>query len=375
MGGQAIVQARGDRVRLPDRHRLAVEKKREDNDVRKSGQSLGEYGLAIALLAILGVTALTVLGGNIRSLFLNAEASLNPQGKLALSMDPQKKYQQTNGTPPFTAAGSSLPVAAGSHSAGDNRTFPDQVTLSIDPQTGQLKLADEASGGGKNSTSVDGGTLIAALADRLNHLVDFKTPDGETVPSELQTMLHTLSIQGSDMGTFYQDFQKNKDRIGAFQKLIAEQTAAGQLEGPPYYSSQLAESTIQYADNYIHFAQIYGKLAPQIDAMAKQNPDFLPLQQDLANYAGALSATTHHYIGQGFLGSVAINRVNPSDLATGLQKNPHAAPYFQQLSNTMASLPPAQRNTYFQKAIVGLGASLQVGTPVVSESPLKLALK
>jgi pilus assembly protein Flp/PilA len=46
----------------------------------ESGQDLAEYALLIALIAIVVIAAVTLLGGNIRTVFNNIAGALTPAG-------------------------------------------------------------------------------------------------------------------------------------------------------------------------------------------------------------------------------------------------------------------------------------------------------
>lgn len=319
------------------------------------GHALHEYAIALGLLAVVAIGALQLLGWNINNLFASTTSSKTTSETEKLFSLIGASTGQKSGKAPLQAS-----------------VIPQNVSLKIDPVTGKVMITDN-SGGEKNSTSVDGGTLIEGAAQALAKLQNMTLSNGQPLPDDIKALLQKLSAQGGQIGQFYSQFETSQDAINQLNQAISKQTAQGQFTGPPYYSPDLVSEAIGYTDQYIQFSQTYQQLQTKLTALAKTDPAAASIQKSMNDYAGAITNTAHENMGQPLFSALHIDRAQDSDLAAALKNNPTANQYFQLLNTQTANMSPAERETYFQQTILTIGEQLKVGTPITS-SDLSISL-
>src|SRR5687767_10998897 len=118
-----------------------------------NGQTMHEYGIILALIAILCIATLTLLGKNVSQLLgkVANQASMIASGQFGSNDEAANPHSAKNASqgeghiqPPTTTGGPSK-IAA----------MPSEVSLKIDPQTGQVVVTGSGTAD-KNATSVDG---------------------------------------------------------------------------------------------------------------------------------------------------------------------------------------------------------------------------
>lgn len=314
--------------------------------MKRKGQALYEYAIALGLLAIVSIGALQLLGWNVNNLFGQATSA--------------RTVSQTDQL--FSLIGASS-QGSGQPAQLKAANIPQNVLLKIDPDTGKVLISDQ-SGGEKNSTSVDGAAFITGASQALADLSKTTLANGEPLPDDIQALLKKLSASGSQLGQYYSAFEANQDAIAQLSQAMTQQQQAGQFSGPPYYPAELVTQTIGYTEQYIQLSQTYHQLEAKLGTLAQNDPAVAELKQKISSYAGAISTTAHENVGQPFFSDMHIEHVQSADLMAALRDNPTAAQYFQQVNSQTAHMPPAEREAYFQQSILTIGEQMKVGAPI-----------
>ena len=325
------------------------------------GQVLHEYAIALALIALLSVGALKLLGGNISNLF-----------QQSTSAEATQKTEQL-----YSLVGASLKngnnATTQSTNASSASSQPSKVTLKIDPATGQVVIQD-ATGSNTNFTSLDGGTVMSLAAQQLALLANTKLAGNQPLPNDMQMLLKQLSQTGTNLSGYFDELDTVRQQLVPFNKVIDQQNAQGQFSGPPYYDATMVNQVIAYTNQDIQFSALYQQLSSQLDTLPASDPAVIALKKQVDDYTGAISSISQDNVGAPFFSELHIEHVNSSDLTTALQNNSATAPYFQLLNDQSANMAPAEREVFFQQAIVSMGKQMQVGTPITDSQGIQLAL-
>lgn len=323
------------------------------------GQALHEYAIALSLIALLSLGALKLLGWNIGNLLQRSTSAETVQktDQLFSLVDVSVK-SGGSGVQPLTAQASTPPAS---------------VSLKLDPATGQVVI-NSTSSGEKNSTSVDGGTVMSLAAQQLAQLANTKLANNQPLPDDIQALLKQLSLTGTNLSGYFSQLEAYQKQLGQFNQVIDQQNAQGQFSGPPYYDAKVVSQAIGYTNQYVQLSAVYQQLSAKLAALPPGDPAVAVLQQQVSDYTGAISSMAHDNVGGPLFSQIHIEHVNPGDLAAALQSSPATAPYFQSLSVQSANMTPAQRETFFQQSIVAMGEQMKVGTPISGDQGVQLAL-
>jgi Flp pilus assembly pilin Flp len=317
--------------------------------LKQSGQSLQEYAIAIALIAVVAIGGLKLLGGNISNLF-------GTIGKPKAQNDVQHLY--------------ALIGADGRGNATDNPQGVTNALLKLNPVTGRVEITS-TTGGVTNATSADGVMNTVSLA--LAQLAATRMGNGQPLPDDIQQLLRKLSATGTDMGSLYGQIEQQQAAFDATNQVIQQQIAQGKYGGPPYYDSSYVQMTVNNANNYLTFAQTYQQLSEKLAGMAQTDPAVAALQQKVSSYAGAISGITFNNLAQPTFSSFHIDNVKTSDLLSSLSSAPLALQYFAPVATQTVLASPASRDSTFQQSFLSIGQQMQAGTPINADTGLSLS--
>jgi hypothetical protein len=316
------------------------------NRLKQNGQSAVEYGIALALVVVLAIGALSMMGKNIQDLLGYANASI--QDKVSKPLAQNAAMRGANGkTGGPTGSGQALAGTGG-------------VNLSVDSATGEVMI-NGVPLSDKNATSVDGGTLIKAMADQLGALSNWHSSSGEPLPPDAAALLQKLKASGQDMSVLAKNYEDPQAmaQLQQLQSVMAQQMRNGQYTGQPVYPDSVVNSMVHYGDQYAAFSQTYQQLDAVLDRLPPDSPDTVALKQQISAYGTTLQNMVHQGIGT-FFNDFHMTRVPPASLQAAMQNNPNAAGFFSQINAATAGLPDSAKDQYFQVAATNLGNQMLV---------------
>lgn len=309
----------------------------------QKGQSLTEYSLAIALIAVACIGGLIVFSGDL-------------SGGLKI----------TRGYLGIPDAGVKVADIPGGEAAEKKTSILDDpdsiesISLSVDPVTGELIYQISRNGGaGTQVTSEEGGAVTILLAQRLGKLAN-TTIGAEPLPTKISNLIKRLSATGELLGGVSR-------RIEA----MAGELSSMQQHSSGAYPAPLVSTGLTYSEIYLNFADIYNALKDEVyDTYPRGSAERNTLMRQINQLAGPIS-----YIANKETGKIIFNkdfkmsRVDKSYVQKRQKNFPNAV---QEMTNIQSTTPPTANTTnkkdqYFLHEVRVLGDQKQVGTPPTGE--------
>lgn len=232
----------------------------------EAGNTLTEYGLAIALIALLGFTGLKVLGGSVSETLGSVKQNEAPLMRMA-SLD----FGGTGTAPSMTVAQGNVPL-----------TGKGYYTLAIDPATGipSLKATDGGGSTATNATSIEGdqwNTLGGFhIADSLEELAKAQTdPAAQDYLMQMaKTAYYLGAAEGELDGVQGFEFPDDYTNLHAYRDVLKFQSELKSLmsKPPAGIDPALLREAMPLAVDVYNIAQTYSNsLAPIVSQYPNQN--------------------------------------------------------------------------------------------------------
>lgn len=281
---------------------------------RSTGQGMVEVCMLLALLALAGVGALTLLGGSTATLLGGAGGS-----GIAVANTGSGGGAGGPATSPATQ-----PASGGLDLNGDGVAETLSNTDSITPIYGADGTIEgyEVTGyteDGTQVTSVVGGTeMLMAMAGKMEKLVNdpaLKDANGNSLVSDIASFNQALQ-------QLTQATTLREQNSAAIQQLGDMFAAAGPLPDPnattpQQYPSEMVEGVLAITESYIQMSNMYNNIQSQMDQLAVSNPaQYEQLAADFSQIANAASTVSLQQTMPDVLSGLQMSRVDTADFAS-----------------------------------------------------------
>jgi Flp pilus assembly pilin Flp len=230
---------------------------------RAAGHSLSEFGIVLALIALVTIPALMLLGGNLSSLFGKAGNAV-PADPMAMIT---AKARTNSGAGMAPGAPDSRNPAAPDTAPAFYQQTPEMYQKPIDPSMATMDNA--GSNGGRDAVSAtrDAANRLRAMAREL--------PEADNV---LESRLNNLANLGHQLADMQDQINRMPTDGGNYQSLY---------------------------DTFYKFAHEYQALEMQIDTKAQTKPllssQYMDLRNELSKHGGIIGQdTTPIFTNDGF---------------------------------------------------------------------------
>ena len=229
---------------------------------KASAQSLGEYGIIIALISVVCMSALILLGPNISTLLGNVSGALGQNQNLTA---------KPSSSPAVTAVDT---TTVSSSSGTVTAPQPMAVSVQMDKKSGQIQLSNlENASGGKVITSSQGTKLAGLALLRLSQTAT--TNNGEPPDPVSLALIKQLAEFGQQMAA---------EEASLKLPPSTDPSSAAYAE---YYNSGLSQQGLS------NFLNTYDKLQQLIG----NNPNYSNIMQQVNDYTGiATEITVNNYV-------------------------------------------------------------------------------